>query len=60
MMVALVFMVMLMSVTEMIAERQRKSDRISCEKNLKQVGIAYRVFANDQASCFPPLEKKLP
>jgi len=36
-----------------LAAAKRKAQRISCVNNLKEVGLAYRVFANDNNDKFP-------
>src|SRR5579862_9536190 len=36
-----------------LAQAKRKAQRISCVNNLKQVGTAYRIWANDNGDKFP-------
>jgi competence protein ComGC len=36
-----------------LAKAKMKSSRISCMNNLKQIGIAYRLWANDNGDLFP-------
>ncbi len=36
-----------------LAKAKQKAQRISCVNNLKQIGIAYKVWANDNGDLFP-------
>src|SRR5271157_6457786 len=36
-----------------LARAKQKAQRISCVNNLKQVGVAYRVFENDNGDKYP-------
>src|SRR5271167_2060370 len=36
-----------------LARAKQKAQRISCVNNLKQVGLAYRIWSNDNGDRFP-------
>src|SRR6266480_3007566 len=36
-----------------LAKAKAKAQKIACTNNLKQVGLAYRIFANDNGDQFP-------
>src|SRR2546429_4392593 len=36
-----------------LAKAKAKAQKIACTNNLKQVGLAYRIFANDNGDSFP-------
>jgi prepilin-type N-terminal cleavage/methylation domain-containing protein len=40
-----------------LAKAKQKAQRISCVNNLKQVGIAYRVWSNDNNDRYPAVQQ---
>src|SRR6266550_5666631 len=36
-----------------LAKAKAKAQKIACTNNLKQVGLAFRIFANDNGDAFP-------
>lgn len=49
---AIVFVIAVM-ILPMIAKRHRKASRVSCTNNLKQIGLAFRIWAGDNNDKFP-------
>jgi len=51
--VAITFLVGAVAILPHFARAHSKSARISCVNNLKQIGTAYRIWANDHGDTFP-------
>jgi len=55
--VLVLFVYLAITVVPAIAETQKNSERFNCAANLKQIGIAYQMFALDHSGRYPNLEK---
>ena len=54
--IVVVFVLILMLLPVLIHERPQKAERIYCLNNLKQIGTAYRIWANDHGGHYPASE----